>query len=109
MYKVINEYMSKVKLQSNQEIHDTLTDILQKIDAIKRFSVSVHFNQYVIDIKLKEYSVENAAEVFEELHGMIAYSHSCLHVRFNEGKCVRYRFLTSKENKEALYCDFIFG
>lgn len=109
MYKVINEYMSKVKLQSNGEIHNMLVGVLTNIDCIKKFSVSVHFHQYVIDIKLKDYSVQRAGEVFELLHAQIAYQHSCLYVRFNEGKCVRYRFLTSKEDKEAIYCDFIFS
>lgn len=109
MYKVINEYTSKVNLQENDDIYNRITDVLQSIKEIKQVSVSVSFKRYVLDIKLKKYSVENAALVFNKINTGISYSYSSLFVRFNEGKCVRYRYMTSNENKDAIYCDIIFS
>lgn len=109
MYKVINEYTSKVNLQENDDIYNRITDFLQSIKEIKQVSVSVSFKRYVLDIKLKKYSVENATLVFNKINTGISYSYSSLFVRFNEGKCVRYRYMTSNENKDAIYCDIIFS
>lgn len=109
MYKVINEYTAKVNLQANEEIYNRIIVFLKDIKDIKSVSVSESFNRYVLDIKLKNYSVEQATEVFNKINIGLSYAYSSMYVRFNEGKCVRYRFMTSKENKEALYCDIIFN
>ena len=109
MYKVINEYTVKVNLQANDEIYNKIINFLKDIKDIKSVGVSESFNRYVLDIKLKKYSVDKAAEVFNKINVGLSYSYSSLYVRFNEGKCVRYRFMTSKENKDALYCDIIFN
>lgn len=109
MYKVINEYTAKVNLQANDEIYNKIINFLKDIKDIKSVGVSESFNRYVLDIKLKKYSVEKSAEVFNKINVGLSYSYSSLYVRFNEGKCVRYRFMTSKENKDALYCDIIFN
>ncbi len=109
MYKVINEYTAKVNLQANEEIYNKIIDFLSNINDISSISVSESFSRYVLDIKLKKYSVEKAAEVFNKINAGLSYAYSSLYVRFNEGKCVRYRYMTSKENKDALYCDIIFS
>ncbi len=109
MYKVINEYTAKVNLQANEEIYNRIINFLNDIKDIKSVGVSESFNRYVLDIKLKKYSVEKASEVFNLINVGLSYPYSSLYVRFNEGKCVRYRFMTSKENKDALYCDIIFN
>ncbi len=109
MYKVINEYTAKVNLQANEEIYNKIVDFLSNIKEIKSITVSESFSRYVVDIKLKKYSVEKAAEVFNKINSGLSYAYSSLYVRFNEGKCVRYRFMTSKENRDALYCDIIFS
>ncbi len=107
MFRVINEYLSKVNLQANDTIYNHINKILKDNTDIKEATVTVNFQRYIVDIKLKTYSVENAAQVFNYFNQNVAYSYSSMHVRFNEGKCVRYRYITSKEDKRAFYCDII--
>lgn len=109
MFRVINEYMSKVNLKSDSEIYNRISEFLKDIPDIKKYTITVNFQHYVIDIRLSNYSVDKAAEVFNTINAGISYPYSSLYVRFNEGKCVRYRYLTSKENKDAIYCDIIFS
>ncbi len=109
MYKVINEYTAKVNLQANDEIYNRIISFLNDIEEIKQVGVSVSFNRYVLDIKLHKYSVDMAGEVFSRINAGISYAYSSFFVRFNEGKCVRYRYMTSNENKDAIYCDIIFS
>lgn len=109
MYKIMNAYMSKVQLQSGPELQQRLCDIVNSIKEIKSFSVTEHFKQFAIDMKLESFSVDRAAAVFHELQGKIANPYSSFYVRFNEGRCVRYRFITCKEDKHGIYCDFIFS
>lgn len=109
MYKVINEYTSKVNLQANDAIYNRINNYLKDITEIKKLSISVNFNRYVLDIKLHNYSVDLASRLFNNINSNISYSYSSFFVRFNEGSCVRYRYLTSNENKDAIYCDIIFS
>lgn len=109
MYKVINEYTSKVNLQANEKIYNSIYKLLKDITEIKTISISDNFNRYVLDIKLYAFSVDKAAQVFNYLNNGISYSYSSLFVRYNEGSCVRYRYITSNENKDAIYCDIIFS
>ncbi len=109
MYKVINEYTAKVNLQANDEIYNRITSFLRDITEIKKVSISVSFQRYVLDIKLHKFSVKLAAEIFNMINSNISYDYSSFYVRFNEGSCVRYRYITSSENKDAIYCDIIFS
>ncbi len=109
MFRVINEYMAKVNLLANDEIYRKLTDFLEGISDIKKYTVTVNFRHYVIDIKMKNFNVESSTELFNLFNAHISYPYSSLYVRFNEGKCVRYRYLTSKEDKTGIYCDIIFS
>lgn len=109
MYKVINEYTAKVNLQANDEIYNRLMNFLKALPDIKSVSISVNFKRYVLDIKLNKFTVDKAAEVFGKINTGISYTYSSLFVRFNEGRCVRYRYMTSNENKDAIYCDIIFS
>lgn len=107
MYKIMNEYMSKVQLQSGPNLQQKLCDIVNSIKGIRKFSVTEHFRQFVIDMKLSSFSVEKATIVFHELQNKIACPYSSFYVRFNEGSCVRYRFITCREDKKGIYCDII--
>ena len=109
MYKIMNAYMSKVQLQTGPELQLSLCVFVISIKEIKSFSVTEHFKQFAIDMKLESFSVDRAAAVFHELHGKNASPYSAFYVRFNEGRCVRYRFITCKEDKQGIYCDFIFS
>lgn len=107
MFRVINEYMTKVKLCSNENIYRRLDSYLNECDDVEYHNVKVSHNIYVVNIKLKEYTISAAEKLFCDFNYNIAYPYSALYVRFNEGSCVRYRYLTSKENKDAFYCDII--
>lgn len=105
MYKVINEYLNMVNIKENDEIYDRLTDFLNQCEMIKKYTVDVNFQRYVINIKLKKYNIDNSVEFFNQFNKAVSYPYSEMHLRFNEGKCIRYRYITSKENKDAFYCD----
>lgn len=107
MFRVINEYLGKVNLQANDEIYGLIKNCLDECKNVKLHTVTVNFHRYVVDIKLKKYSVEEAVKVFNYFNNIVSYDYSSMHVRFNEGKCVRYRYITSKEDKNAFYCDII--
>ena len=109
MFRAINEYLTKVNLQSNDAIYRKLYDFWNECEGIKKFSVTQNFNRYIINVYLEDFSIDNASEYFETFWKKNSYPYSSLHVRFNEGKCVRYRFVTSKENKDAFYCDLVFN
>lgn len=108
MYKIINEYMSKINMLANEEITNRISDCLKEHESVRNFTLSVNFNHYILDIRIKDYTVEHVANVFADMQNSIAYPYSALYVRFNEGQCVRYRFITSKENKDGYYCDIVF-
>ena len=64
MYKIMNAYMSKVQLQTGPELQQRLCDIVNSIKEIKSFSVTEHFKQFAIDMKLESFSVDRAAGSF---------------------------------------------
>ena len=49
----MNAYMSKVQLQTGPELQQRLCDIVNSIKEIKSFSVTEHFKQFAIDMKLE--------------------------------------------------------
>ncbi len=107
MYKIINKYMECVSLQADDAIYNRLTEFLKNTSGIKKYSVNVNFKRYVINIKMEDYSVEGAVELFNAFNARISYPYSAMHIRFNEEKCVRYRYITCKENREGFYCDIV--
>lgn len=109
MYRVINKYMENINLIANDDIYNRLMNFLKTAQDIKKYSVTVSFNRYVVDIKLENYSVERAADIFQLFSAKVSYAYSSMHLRFNEGKCVRYRYITCMENKKGFYCDIIFS
>lgn len=107
MYRVVNEYISKINLLSNNEIYSRLMTFQQLTSNIKSYTISCNFNRYIVDVKLDDFCVDNAEDFFNDFNRIISYPYSSLHVRFNEGSCVRYRYVTCKENKDGFYCDII--
>ncbi len=105
MYKVINEYLNMVNIKENEEIYNRLMDFLSHYEGIKKYTIDVNFQRYVINIKLNSFNIDNSVECFNQFNKAVAYPYSEMHIRFNEGKCIRYRYITSKENKDAFYCD----
>ncbi len=107
MYRVIDEYMSKVTLQDNAETKERLDNFLRNTAEITSYNLTCHFEKYSADIHIKDFSVEAAAKLFQSFLAWVSYEYSSLYVRYNEGSCVRYRFLTSREDKNAIYCDIM--
>ena len=107
MFRVINEYMIKVHLRSDKEIYDRLNMYLSSCEDIDYYTVTVNHNIYVVDIKVENFMLELAEKLFGDFNKGVSYPYSSLYLRFNEGKCVRYRYITSQENKDAFYCDII--
>ena len=107
MYKVINEYLGKINLQSNEHIYNKISEWAKNIPQVKSCTVTVNFKRYVVDIRLDKYDIGSAAEIFQIFDRDISYPYSSMHVRYNEGECVRYRYATCKENKEGFYCDIL--
>ena len=109
MFRVINDYLSKVELVINQEIYDKIELYLRDDKRIAKYSINVSFNNYIVDIKLKKYSVDAASQGFKDFMTYMEYDYSSMYVRYNEGDRVRYRFVTTKEDKKAIYMDVIFS
>lgn len=109
MYRVINKYIENTHLRTGEDVYNRLTDCLKNVSDIKQYTVSLHSNHYVVNITLERFSVEHTTAVFNMFNTKVSYPYSSLYMRFNEGKCVRYRYVTSKENKDGFYCDIIFS
>ncbi len=109
MFRVMNDYLSKVELVVNQEIYDKLNLILKDNKKIDKYSITVSFNNYIVDIKLKKFSVDAANTEFKSFTEKVTYPYSSMYLRYNEGERVRYRFVTCKEDKKAIYMDVIYS
>lgn len=109
MFRIMNEYMRGIKLQVLPEIEAKIDKYLDSCDDLEKYCITVQFNRYILDIKLKDYSVDASKEHFENLCKNIKYDYSDISVRYNEGKVVRYRYASCKENKDGFYCDIIYS
>lgn len=109
MFRVLNEYLGKITVKTDNILEQKLNICLNKPDLYEKTCVNVNYNRYIVDIRLKSYSVEVAEDCFKQIMNTIAYSYSSMYVRYNEGDRVRYRLATSKEDKTGVYLDIIFS
>ncbi len=109
MFRVMNEYMKGMHLQVKDEFYNVIKFALEKSKNVSSYCITVNFNRYIVDIKLKDYSVEAARAEYAALVALIACPYSEMSVRYNEGKSVRYRYATCAEDKKGYYCDVVFG
>lgn len=107
MFRIINQYLANVNISTNSSIREKMDIFLHDREDISKYCINENFNKYIVDIRMKEYSVENSDRLFRDFEVCIAYAYSAMHVRYNEGKRVRYRFITSKEDKTAVYMDVV--
>ena len=107
MFRAINEYMAKLNIITDDSVRDLMDDYLGNNDLILNYSINVYYNRYVVDLRIKDYSVEFADDIFRNFVLKTAYPYSHISVRYNEGKRVRYRYVTCKEDKTGVYIDFI--
>lgn len=109
MFRVMNDYMKEIELQVSEQFYNRIKECLAHHAGVSSYCITVNFNRYIVDIKLKDYSIEEARCVYQALLDDIACPYSEFSVRYNEGKAVRYRYATCTENKEGYYCDIVFG
>lgn len=107
MVSVMNEYVSKIQLSAGDVTKGILHAAIQGMENIEKANILIKSNRYIVDIKLKEYSVEEAVTVMNAFMERTRFHYSAYFVRFNEGNMVRYRYATCKENREGFYCDVI--
>lgn len=105
MVSIMNDYVAKIQLQSDDMTKNLLNAALLNCPDIDEKSIILKGNRYIVDIKLSSYSVESAIAVMNYFMERSRYHYSSYYVRFNEGNMVRYRYATCKENKEGFYCD----
>ncbi len=109
MFRIMNNYMREMKLIVNSDIESNMRKFLEKNKTVENYCITVNFNRYIVDIKLAKYSVDSAEEHFNDFIKTVKYPYSDMSVRYNEGKLVRYRYASCKENKEGFYCDIVYS
>lgn len=107
MVSIMNDYIAKIKLLSDDVTKSILNVSLTEQSYIEKSNVLIKSNRYIVDIQLKEFSVENAVTVMNFFMEKTRYHYSAYYIRFNEGNLVRYRYATCKENREGFYCDVV--
>lgn len=107
MVSIMNDYVAKMKLLSDDVTKSILNVSLADQSNIEKSNVLIKSNRYIVDIKLKDFSVENAVTVMNFFMERTRYHYSAYFIRFNEGNLVRYRYATCKENREGFYCDVV--
>ena len=107
MVTIMNEYVSKINLTTDEITRGILNTALSEQDKVEASSVLIKSNRYIVDIHLIDYSVDNAVEVINQFMESTRYHYSAFFVRFNEGSRVRYRYASCKEDKEGFYCDVV--
>lgn len=107
MVSIMNEYVANMNLVSDDVTKSILHAALSDDKNVVKNSVLIKSNHYIVDIKLKEFSVEQAIEVIDCFMERTRYHYSAFFVRFNEGSRVRYRYASCKEDREGFYCDIV--
>ena len=109
MFTVLNEYLSRMNILTDDKIYNKINECITKTEGISKVCINVNLNRYLVDIKLSEYSVENADVYFKKFIKSVAYPYSLFYLRYNEGKLVRYKFATCREDKTGFYCELIYS
>lgn len=107
MFRIINQYLACVNIKTDAGLRSNMEIFLHDREDIIKFCINENFNKYIVDIKMEKFSVDLADRFFRDFTTEIAYAYSSMYVRYNEGVRVRYRFVTSKEDKSAVYMDIV--
>lgn len=105
MVSIMNDYVAKIQLRSDDMTKNLLKAALLEQSNIKEKNIMIKGKRYIVDIRLDEYSVDAATAVMNHFMESTRYHYSAYFVRFNEGNMVRYRYASCKENREGFYCD----
>lgn len=109
MISVMNEYISEIHLITDDFIKNILNAALMEQPDIEKSNVLIKSNRYIVDIHLKDFSIEQAVCTMNHFMEGTRFHYSAYYIRFNEGDRVRYRYASCKENKDGFYCDVIIG
>ncbi|MDE6760894.1 MAG: hypothetical protein K2J90_09490, partial [Lachnospiraceae bacterium] len=97
MVSVMNEYVSKITLLTNDVTKSILGAVLLDQPNVEKSNILIKSNRYIVDIKLKDFSVDEAIQIMNHFMEGTRYHYSAYFIRFNEGNMVRYRYATCKE------------
>ena len=103
----MNEYITNIKLLSDDVTKGILAGALADQSNVVKNSILIKSNRYIVDIKLQEFSIEEAIATMNCFMERTRYHYSAYFIRFNEGDLIRYRYASCKEDKEGFYCDVI--
>jgi hypothetical protein len=109
LFRVFNEYLGKINLVLDQDLIDRLMDAVNSDESTSSICINVSFNKYIVDIKLKEFSVEEADRAFRHLTEVTSYPYSHISIRYNESTRVKYRYATCKEDKSGVSMDIVYS
>ncbi len=109
MFRILNEYLSHIKLEAGDEMYREMKLWLEHDETYTKAVITVSFNRYIVDLKMAEYSVEGAEKAFQIFADRFTFPYSRMSVRYNEGKRIRYRLATCKEDKTGVCMDVIFS
>jgi len=107
MITIMNEYISKIKLQTDSITKAVIENTLSSSEYVSKYTIQTKVNKFVIDIHLNEFDINKAVDFMNYFVQNCSYHYSSYYLRFNEGNSVRYRFATCKENKEGFSCEII--
>ena len=107
MYRVMNDFLAKVNLKLDERFAQKADLFLADLPEVEKYCINVNYNKYVVDVHLAKFTVEEADEIYCALVKVVRFPYSHMSLRYNEGNCVRYRFVTCSETKEAVYMDVI--
>lgn len=105
MVSIMNEYVGKIHLQSDDITKNILNAAIMDDLNIEKKSILIKGNRYIVDIKLSNFTIEMATQIMNQFMEQSRYHYSSFFLRFNEGNMVRYRYASCKENRDGFYCD----
>lgn len=109
MVTFMNQYISTIHLQSDDITKNILHNALMGNENVQSISTIIRNSKFIVDIKLKDFSVDNVITLMNLFICNTSFPYSSLYLRFNEGDQIRYRYASCKENKEGFCCDIVFS
>lgn len=109
MFRVLNEYIGRLTLQLDDDLIHKVEEVIMEDESTKTVTINVSFNKYIVDVRMKDFSVDEADRAFRDLAEEVAYPYSHISVRYNESSRVKYRFATCKEDKTGIYMDVVYS
>lgn len=109
MFRVMNDYLSKISITTNDDIYLKIQNFFEKENSVKKTCVNINYNTYIVDIRMKKFSVASSDTIFRKFRGEICFPYSEMSVRYNEGSRVHYRLASCDEHKNGICMDVIFS